>query len=53
MVCCWKLSTNDEDFLTHSCHWSFSVSPEIIRTPSDFFLIFSGGIERNQWYEMD
>ena len=36
-----------------SCHWFLSISPENIRKPqkTSGFLMFSGGIERDQWHE--
>ena len=35
--------------LIHSRHWSFSISPVNIRK----HVFWAGGVERNQWHEID
>ena len=39
--------------LTYSCHWSLLISPEKKQEKSSGFLMFLGGIKRDQWHEMD
>ena len=40
-------SEKNQGPLLSSCHWSLSIPPENL-----WFLMFSGGIERYQWYKM-
>ena len=42
---------NATKHLPISCYWSHSIPPEYIGKALGF-LMFSGGIERDQWYEM-
>ena len=41
-----------EKYIIHWYHWYLSMPPKNIRKTLVFFLMFSGGIKRDQWHEM-